>query len=105
VYGILIEFTQIGNRKEIAIIETIKCLDYKMWTRMLLLQKETWALFFLAFSPTRNTFSILGQRRKRKLFRKPTFKSQKSIENLQILEGIRGCCVVLICFGMTFELT
>ncbi len=60
VYGTLIEFTQIGNRRDIAIIDELKSLDYKMWNRKLLLQKEQWALFFLAFSPIRNTLLILG---------------------------------------------
>ena len=59
----------------------------------------------MAFSPTRNTFSILGKRRKRKEYNKPTFKSQKSIENLQIVDGIRGACLLIICFGITFYLT
>ncbi len=40
VYGTLIEFTQIGNRRDIAIIDELKSLDYKMWNRKLLLQKE-----------------------------------------------------------------
>jgi hypothetical protein len=60
VYGVLIEFTQIGNRRDIAIIDELKSIDYKVWNRKLLLQKETWALFFLAFSPIRNTLLILG---------------------------------------------
>ena len=62
----LIEFTQIGNRRDIAIIDELKSLDYKMWNRKLLLQKEQWALFFLGFSPIRNTLLILGQRRELK---------------------------------------
>lgn len=75
IYGILIEFTQIGNRKDIAMIDNVKSVDYKIWNRKLLLQKETWALFFMAFSASRNTFSILGKMRKRKEFKKPTYKS------------------------------
>jgi hypothetical protein len=66
IYAMLIEFTQIGNRRDIAIIDEMKCLDYKMWNRKLLLQKETWAVFFLAFSPTRNTFLSLGKKRPHK---------------------------------------
>jgi hypothetical protein len=62
-YGLLIEFTQIGNRRDIAIVDDLKTLDYKMWNRKLLLQKEYWGLFFIAFSPIRNTFLILGQKR------------------------------------------
>ena len=66
IYAMLIEFTQIGNRRDIAIIDEMKCLDYKMWNRKLLLQKEPWAVFFLAFSPARNTFISLGKKRPHK---------------------------------------
>lgn len=100
----MIEFTQIGNRRDIAIIDTISSMDFKMWNRKLMLQKEEWALFFMAFSPIRNTLSTIGKRRKRKEYQKPTFKSQKSIENLVIADGIRGICVAFICFGMTYDM-
>jgi len=103
-FGILIEYTQIGNRSDIAILETVRSIDYKMWNRKNLLQKEAWALFFVAFSPIRNTLLILGKRRKRKEFKKPTYKSQKSIENLKLIDGVRGLCVLVICLGLTFDL-
>lgn len=103
-YGLLLEFTQIGNRRDIAIIDEMKCLDYKMWNRKLLLQKETWAAFFISFSPTRNTFLTLGQSRPNKQVI-TSYKSKKTIDNMIVLEGIRGLCIIIMCFGLTFELS
>ena len=73
--GLIIEFTQIGNRRDVALMQTIKTYDYAVWNRMLLLVKEKWALFFLAFSPARNTFYVLTGRRKKREYKKPTAKS------------------------------
>ena len=74
-FGLVIEYTQIGNRKDIAIIETIKITDYNNWNKKLLLHKEIWALFFLAFSPSRNTFYILGRKRKKREYKKTSKKA------------------------------
>ena len=39
-----------------------------------------------------------------KEYKKPTPKSQKSISNLKLLDGIKGICLIIICFTYTFEL-
>lgn len=74
-FGLVVEYTQIGNRKDIAIIDTIKVTDYNNWNKKLLLHKEIWALFFLAFSPSRNTFFILGRKRKKREYKKTSKKA------------------------------
>jgi hypothetical protein len=67
--GTMVECSQVGNRQDMIISGRVVSCKYKDQNRRLLLQKENWALFFLAFSLIRNNLHLFAYRKNKKAYK------------------------------------
>eukprot|EP00347_Sterkiella_histriomuscorum_P012160 403369665 len=102
--GTIIEVTQLGNRSDIVFRDNSKITKFSTWNKKLLLQKEYWTFFFLAFSFIRNNLFILNRRHKASEYKMATKKPQRLVDNLDVIDGFKSLNMIIICFAFTFKI-
>lgn len=106
--GTLIEVTQLGNRLDLVFKDphqdSALLSKFSTWNKKLLLSKEYWSFFFLAFSMIRNNLFILSRRRKASEYKMATQKTQRIVDYMDVIDGIKAFNLLLICYAYTFSL-